>query len=92
MEKAIVVYLNEDPVIFTEDGRVSVLDAIRLVLEVGSPYTVWERLKSENPDILDHCEEYAFKEEGKVPVIDKEGWEKIWMLLPGYLLDMPAAA
>jgi hypothetical protein len=91
MEKAIVVYMDEDPLIFTEDGRVSVLDAIRLVLDSGSASALWERMKSENPDILNHCEEYAFREEGTVSVIDKEGWEKIWMLLPEYLFDRPLA-
>jgi hypothetical protein len=36
MEEAFVVYMDEDPVIFTQDGRVSVVDAIRMVLDTGT--------------------------------------------------------
>jgi len=85
MEEAIVVYMDDKPVAFTQDGRVSVLDAIRMVMDSGSAQTVWERLKREHPDILDYCESFSFREWGSVSVTDKEGWDKIWMLLPEYL-------
>ena len=88
MEEAFIVYMDEDPVTFTEDGRVSVLDAIRMVLDSGSALDLWEKMKLEHPDILDHCEDFPFREQGTVPVIDKDGWEKIWMLLPEYLFDL----
>jgi len=88
MEETFVVYMDEDPLTFTEDGRVSVLDAIRMVLDSGSVLDLWERMKSEHPDLLDHCENFPFREQGTVAVIDKDGWEKIWMLLPEYLLDL----
>ena len=88
MEEAFVVYMDEDPVTFTEDGRVSVIDAIRMVLDLGNAPDLWERMKTEHPGILDHCEDFPFREQGTVPVIDKEGWEKIWMLLPEYLFDL----
>jgi len=88
MEEAFVVYMDEDPVIFTQDGRVSVVDAIRMVLDTGTAPDLWARMKAEHPDILDHCEEFAFREQGTVSVIDQLGWEKIWMLLPEYLFEM----
>ena len=91
MDEAFVVYLDEDPVTFTEDGRVSVLDAIRTVSDSGSAPHLWEKMKVDHPDILSHCEEYAFREQGTVSVIDKEGWEKIWMLLPEYVFDTISA-
>lgn len=91
MEEALVIYMDEDPVVFTEDGRVSVLDAIRMVLGSGRAPDLWERMKEEHPDILNHCKTHAFKEEGTLCVIDKEGWEKLWMLLPGYLFDATPA-
>jgi hypothetical protein len=91
MEEAFVVYMDDDPVTFTEDGRVSVLDAIRMVLDSGSAPDLWEKIKVEHPDILNHCEEHAFREQGTVSVIDKEGWEKIWMILPEYLFEMTLA-
>jgi hypothetical protein len=87
MEEAFVVYLDEDPVTFTDDGRVSVLDAIRMVLDSSSAPAVWEKMKKEHPDILHHCQDRAFEEQGTVSVIDKEGWEKIWMILPEYFFD-----
>jgi hypothetical protein len=88
MEEAFVVYMDEDPVIFTEDGRVSVVDAIRMVLDSGSAPGVWERMQTDHPDLMAHCEDYSFRDQGTVPVIDKQGWEKIWLLLPQYLFDM----
>lgn len=88
MEEAILVYMDNDPVAFTQDGRVSVLDAIRMVVNSENAQTVWEKLKKEHPDIVDHCEDFSFREQGTVSVIDKDGWEKIWMLLPEYLFDI----
>ena len=44
-------------------------------------------MKKEHPEILHHCEDHTFREQGTVSVIDKEGWEKIWMLLPEYFSD-----
>lgn len=88
MQEAFVVYMDEDPVTFTEDGRVSVLDAIQMLLGSGSALDLWEKMKSEHPDILTHCEDFPFRGQGTVAVIDKDGWEKIWMLLPEYLFEM----
>jgi hypothetical protein len=88
MEEAIVVYMDDDPITFTQDGRVSVLDAIRMVMNSEGAQAVWERLKREHPDILDHCEDFFFREQGTVSVIDKDGWEKIWMLLPEYFFEI----
>jgi hypothetical protein len=85
MEEAIVVYMDEAPVTFTQDGRVSVLDAIRMVMDSGNAGPVWEKIKTDHPDILAHCEHYSFREQGTVSVIDKDGWDRIWMLLPEYL-------
>jgi hypothetical protein len=91
MDEAFVVYMDEDAVAFTEDGRVSVIDAIRLVLDSGSAPAVWEKMKKEHPEILPHCKDHAFRAQGTVMVIDKEGWEKIWMLLPEYFFDTASA-
>ena len=87
MEEAFLVYMDESPVAFTEDGRVSVLDAIRMVLDSGSAPVLWEKMKKEHPEILHHCEDHTFREQGTVSVIDKEGWEKIWTLLPEYFFE-----
>ena len=67
MKEAFVVYMDEDPVIFTEDGRVAVVDAIRMVLDSGSAPGVWDRMKTDHPDLMAHCEEYFFKGPGHGP-------------------------
>lgn len=92
MEEAFWVYMDENPVAFTEDGRVAVLDAIRMVLDSDNAPVVWEKMKEEHPEILHHCKDHAFREQGTVSVIDKEGWEKIWMMLPEYFLFAVQAA
>ena len=92
MEEAFMVYMDDNPLAFTEDGRVAVLDAIRMVLDSDSAFAVWEKMKEEHPEILHHCQDRAFREHGTISVIDKEGWEKIWMILPEYFLYAAQAA
>ena len=59
MEEAFTVYMDENPLAFTEDGRVAVLDAIRMVLDSDSAPVVWEKMKEEHPEILRHCQDRA---------------------------------
>jgi len=88
MAQATVFTLNNEPVRFTPDGRVSVVDAIRVVTNSNSPDAIWDSLKTEHPEVLMHCENYSFQTEGPIPVVNSEGWGTIWMLLPDYLLDI----
>jgi hypothetical protein len=88
MEDAFIVYMDEDPLSFTNDGSVSVLDAIGMLMDTGSAAAVWERMKTEHPEVLDHCREHAFEDQGTVTVTSKDGWEIIWMILAGYFFDM----
>jgi hypothetical protein len=87
MDQALILNLENNPIRFTPDGRVSVVDAIRAVSNVRCPGDLWESLKAEHPEILPFCEEYLFLGEGSVSVVTSEGWEKIWALLPDYLSD-----
>ena len=87
MDKALVVNLDSEPVRFTPDGKVSVVDAIRAVSNSNRPRTIWEDLKVEHPEILAYCEHYPFQGETSVLVANSKGWERILMLLPGYLSD-----
>jgi len=87
MAQAMVFTLNNEPVRFTPEGKVSVIDAIRVVTDSNSPDAIWDTLKAEHPEILMHCENYSFQTEGPIPVVNSEGWETIWMLLPDYLSD-----
>ena len=88
MKKAVVLNLVEGPVRFTHDGRVSVLDAIRAVSLAEDSHAIWKKLKKEHPEILPHCKNESVGQDGFVTVVNSEGWEMIWLLLPEYLLDL----
>ena len=45
----------------TEDGKVSVVDAIYAVTEINRPQRLWERLVSEHPQVLEYCEPHSFQ-------------------------------
>ena len=90
MEAAFRITLDNDPIMFTQDGRVSVIDAIRAVSSSNHPCVIWEDLKNRYPEILDHCEDHSFTE-GPAPVVDSEGWDKLWNVLFDYLLDQNLA-
>jgi len=87
MEQDLIVNLDSVPLRFTPEGKVSVVDAIRAVSNSNHPHSIWENLKAEHPGVLMDCEDYSFRGEGPVPVIDSKGWERVWMLLPDYLSD-----
>jgi len=87
MEQALIVNLNSVALRFTPDGRVAVVDAIQAVSNSDSPYSIWENLKAEHPEILIYCEDYSFQGESPVSVINSKGWERVWILLPDYLSD-----
>lgn len=91
MDKALVVNLDSEPVRFTPDGKVSVVDAIRAVSNSNRPRAIWENLNVEHPEILTYCEDYPFQGERSVLVANSKGWERILMLLPGYLSDQDLA-
>jgi len=88
MDQALTITLDNDSVRFTPDGKVSVVDAIKMVTGSDNPWSIWENLTAEHPDLLTHCKEHASQNEGVVPVLDSEGWEKIWMMLLDYLQEL----
>ena len=61
MGQAMVFTLNNQSVRFTPDGKVSVVDAIRIVTNSNSPGAIWDTIKAEHPEVLMHCEDYSFK-------------------------------
>jgi len=87
VEQALIVNLDSVPLRFTPDGKVSVVDAIRAVSNSKCPFSIWENLKVEHPEILLYCEDYSFQGESPTPVVNSKGWERVWMLLPDYLSD-----
>jgi hypothetical protein len=85
MEETLIVNLDNEPIRFTPDGKISIVDAIKAVSKSDCPQTIWEDLKAKHPEILPHCEDYSFPKEGLTEVIDSEGLEIIWIFLPYYL-------
>lgn len=87
MNEDISLDIGDDPVKFTAEGKVSVLDAIRAVSGSGNPRDIWDRMKEDYGDILDHCESYEFAQNDPTTVINSQGWERIWDLLPEYIFE-----
>ena len=81
MKQGLVADLGTEQVRFTPDGRVSVLDAIQVVIGSKCPALLWEKLSSEYPQVLKHCEDYRFQREDSISVVDSKGWEMILALL-----------
>ncbi|MGD2126191.1 MAG: hypothetical protein PVG99_08940 [Desulfobacteraceae bacterium] len=87
MDEAVIVNLDDDPIRFTPDGRMSVLDAIQALSNSSRPGSIWKTLKAEHPEILRHCDEYLFHGGDIVPVTGVEGWEAICALLSFYVSE-----
>jgi len=85
MEQTLVVQFDDDPIRFTPEGKVFVLDAIKAVTQSEHPKDIWESLNKKYPKILDYCENHRFQRGQRLLVIDKEGWEKLWILLIDHL-------
>jgi len=85
MGKDVVIDLDNISVRFTSEGKISVIDAIKAVSNSEHPWTVWENIKMKHPEILDHCEQYAFPTEDSVQVVDSEGLQKVLLALLEYL-------
>jgi hypothetical protein len=81
----LTINFDSQPVRFTLDGKVSVIDVIKVLCDPDHPFTLWEKIKSDHPEILPYCDHYLFQKGEAIPVIDGKGWEKLWMLLPLYM-------
>ena len=87
MEQTLVVQFDDDPIRFTPEGKVFVLDAMKAVIQSEHPKDIWECLNKKNPKILAHCENRRFQRGQRLLVIDKEGWEMLWILLIDHLTN-----
>jgi hypothetical protein len=81
----LMINFDNQPVRFTLDGKVSVIDVLKVLCDPDHPFTLWEKIKTNHPEILPFCEDYLFQKGEAIPVIDGMGWEKLWMLLPFYM-------
>jgi hypothetical protein len=79
--------IGDEAVKFTSEGKVSVVDAIRAVTGSEQAGNIWDQVKEEHEDLLDHCERHDFQDNGATLVIDSDGWERLWELLPYYIFE-----
>ena len=86
VEQNLVVHFDDDPVRFTPDGKVSVLDAIKALTQLDCPNLLWESLKKNHPEILIHCGSHSFQKGQSLPVVDVAGWDMLWTVLIDYLV------
>jgi hypothetical protein len=87
VEQNLVVHFDGDPVRFTPDGKVSVLDAIGALTQSECPGSLWEDVKKKHPEIMSYCGSYSFRKGQSLPVVDNAGWDMLWMVLMDYLVD-----
>ena len=87
MEQNLVVHFDGDPVRFTPDGKVSVLDAIGALVHSECPTSLWDDVKKKHPEITSYCGTYSFQKGQSMPVVDNEGWNRLSIVLMDYLVD-----
>ena len=87
MEQSLVVLFDGDPVRFTPDGKVSVLDAIGALVNSECPGYLWDDVKKKHTEIMSYCGSYSFQNGQFLPVVDNEGWNMLRTVLMDYLGD-----
>ena len=85
VEQNLVVHFDGDPVRFTPDGRLSVLDAIGALVSSDCPTSLWDDVKKKHPEIMSYCGSYSFQKGQSLPVVDNEGWNRLSIVLMDYL-------
>jgi len=79
--------MDDKIVRFTPDGRISILDAIRVLSGQDDTVALWDAITAVKPEILERCESYPFEEEETLFVADTTAWDEIVMLLADHLLS-----
>jgi hypothetical protein len=85
VEENLVVHFDGDPVRFTPDGKLSVLDAISALVDSECPAFLWDDVKKKHPEIMSYCGSYSFQKGQSLPVVDNEGWNRLSIVLMDYL-------
>jgi len=86
MNDSLRLLLDNDPVRFTAEGKIYILDAISAVSQTTAPRLLWERIKKENPELENHCVEGPAADSSADPVCDSSGWDLVQDLLFDYLI------
>jgi hypothetical protein len=87
MNRPVTLFIDDDTVRFTPDGKVAVVDAIGALSENDCPQCLWTDLKRRHPGIKRWCRDYHFTEGEKVTVAGSRDWMRIQELLLDHLLE-----
>ncbi|MDA8140890.1 MAG: hypothetical protein M0036_19755 [Desulfobacteraceae bacterium] len=90
MYDPVTVIIDEDPIKFTPDGRIDVLDAIASLGAEHDTQGLWRRLILLHPELSKVCGRYVFANQSPALVADAEGWEKIQAALFEFLIETAA--
>lgn len=87
MTGPIELTLGDNSVRFTYDGMIFIDDVIKTLTgdQNKNSAGVWNKIREDHPRILDHCSSYATEDGTLVQIIDIEGFDKIFQLLPEYM-------
>lgn len=80
-EADFILKQGDNSIRFTPDGKVAIKDAVKLLSGSDHWLALWDRVLSEDPEIIQYCEMYSFQNETNQLVVDSKGWEKILFLL-----------
>ena len=87
MENSITINMADEPVRFTTDGKVFVEDAIKMIISEDEFDVIWDKIKKDHPDILEHCEDFTVQEGETMTITDTRGWGIIMNALQKYLFN-----
>ncbi len=87
MSDSITVVVDQEPIKFTPDGKVDVLDALTALCAGQDSAALWDRLLTQHPEFSRLCESYPFARQRPAIVTDAKGWEVIQAALFDYFLE-----
>ncbi|MCJ8499040.1 hypothetical protein [Desulfatitalea alkaliphila] len=88
MSDPLTIVVDKEPIQFTGDGKVVVLDAIGALCGPEDKTELWTRLLDKRPELRGLCEHHRFSRNGSALVTDGEGWDKIQSALFDLVLEL----
>ena len=86
MHQSLKLFPDDEPIRFTPEGRLFILDAIAAVVQTDTPESLWRKIKTRKPEINQHYH-ISDKDGDGEPVCDSHGWEAIQDMLFDYMID-----
>ena len=86
MPQSMELFLDNEPVRFTPEGRMFVLDAIAAVTQTNSTAEVWSDFKQQKPEVNQYVDTLSGDAGDKEPVCGSDGWDAIQDLLFDYII------